>query len=451
MLTSGPPTPSERHTALFRALHEGERPKIWKMLNDMSSAEIADLLESLPPRERLVAWHLVNSENAGEVLLHVNDEVRAGLISVMQPQALVSAVESLDLDDQADILINLPQRVTREVLRSLDTQDRLRLEAALLYPEDSAGGLMNTDTVTVRATMTLDVVHRYLRLRGHLPDSTDALWVVNRSDQFLGALRINTLLTQDQTLTVSEVMDRDLQPLPANMPATQVAHLFAQRDFISAPVVDEHNNLIGRITIDDVVDVIREQADHALMRAAGLDENRDIFSPVFTNARRRALWLGLNLATLLLTTWVISMFEATLAKKVILAILMPISASMGGVMGNQTLTIVIRGMVLGQIQQSNAPVLIFKELAVGALNGLLWGTVVGALAMLWFNEPGLALFLGLALMLNLCCAACVGFFIPFVLKKISVDPAIAGTVILTTITDVVGYTVFLGSAALFLL
>jgi magnesium transporter len=442
--------PENNLQALAKALESGKLQNVWKMLNDLHPAEIAQLLESLRPTEREIVWNLVDPENDGEVLLHVNDELRAQLIQDMDTHELVAATEGMDMDDLADLIEDLPDAVIREVLRSMDKQNRQRLESVLSYTEDSAGGLMNTDTITVRADVTLDVVLRYLRLRGDIPDLTDNLIVVNRFDKYLGTLSLSKLLTSDPSMTVAEVMDRDLEAIPATMPASEVARIFERRDLISAPVVDDNGKLLGRITIDDVVDVIRDEADHSIMSMAGLNEESDMFAPVVISSRRRAVWLGINLATAFLAAWVIGLFEGTLQKVVALAVLMPIAASMGGIAGTQTLTLVIRGLALGQVGSTNARWLMIKELAVGALNGLLWALVVGLIAFAWFHEFLIGVFAAAAMIINLICAALAGFLIPVVLRKVGIDPALAGSVILTTVTDVVGYAAFLGLATIFL-
>lgn len=319
------------------------------------------------------------------------------------------------------------------------------------YPEDTAGGLMNTDTITVRADVTLDVVLRYLRLRGEIPDLTDNLIVVNRNDRYLGVLRLRDLLTNDPNISVAEALDRELDPVLADTPAAAVAKLFEDRDLISAPVVDEENRLLGRITIDDVVDVIRDEADHSFLSMAGLGEEEDMFAPVMLSSRRRAVWLGINLLTAFLASWVIGLFQGTIQHIVALAVLMPIVASMGGISGTQTLTLVIRGLALGQVRGSNARALLWKEVAIGVLNGVLWAIVVGTVAVAWFHSYKIGLIMGAAMIINLFCAALVGVTIPLGLRWIGIDPALAGGVILTTFTDVIGFLAFLGLATVFLL
>ncbi len=437
--------------ALSTALESGTLAQVRRILGALQPAEIAHLLESLPPAQRLVVWRLVDREDEGEVLLQVGDEVRTGLLESMDSQDIISALEGLDVDDLADLLAELPDAVTREVLAGMDKQDRERVEAVLSYPEDTAGGLMNTDTVTVRADVTLDVVLRYLRMRGEIPPQTDSLFVVDRYGRYQGTLPLATILTRDPDELVSQVMDTDIEGIPALTPAAQVAILFEDRDLISAPVVDEQLRLLGRITVDDVVDVIREEGEHELFNMAGLPEEEDLFAPVIPSARRRAIWLGVNLATAFVASWVISLFEGTLERVVALAVLMPIVASMGGIAGGQTLTLVIRGLALGQVGRTNARTLFTKEMAVGALNGLIWALFVAALSALWFHDLRIGVTIAAAMVINLICAAVAGVGIPILLRRLGVDPAIAGGVVLTTVTDVVGYLSFLGLATLVLL
>jgi magnesium transporter len=442
------PTPLRR---LRRALEHGTLQNVQRMLTALHPAEIADLLESLPLEERHLVWELVDPENDGEVLLHVNDEVRAGLIHQMETEELVAATEGMDLDDLADLLQDLPKAVSGELLRSMDLQNRQRLEAVLSYPEDSAGGLMNTDPISVRADVTLDVVLRYLRWRGTIPQQTDSLIVLGRDNRYLGVLPLSLLLTNDLESTVAEVMVTDVEGIPATLPAIEVATLFEQRDLISAPVVDESGMVLGRITIDDVVDVIRDEAEHSIMRMAGLDEEDDMFAPVVISARRRAVWLGINLVTAFIAAWVIGMFEATIQEIVALAVLMPIVASMGGIAGSQTLTLIVRGLALGHVEPGNARVLLAKELAVGTLNGLLWAAVIATLAYIWFGSLAIGGIIALAILINLISAALAGVLLPLLLRNLGIDPALAGSVVLTTVTDVVGFLAFLGLATLLLI
>ena len=331
----------------------------------------------------------------------------------------------------------------------MDLQDRARLEQVMLYPEDTAGGLMNTDTITIRAPLTLDVVLRYLRRHEEIPAMTDNLIVVNRSDRFIGLLPLRTLLVSDPTATVREKMVTDVEPIPVSLPDTDVARLFERNDWVSAPVIDEEGRLVGRITIDDVVDVIREDADHSFMSMAGLDEDEDTFAPVFRTAPRRAMWLGINLITAFIAAGVINLFQGTIEKVVALAVLMPIVASMGGIAGTQTLTVLVRGIALGQVGRNNQAWLINREVMVGLLNGVLWALVVAVAASLWFDDWTIGLVIAAALVINLITAAFTGAVLPLLMTRFRIDPALAGGVVLTTVTDVVGFLSFLGLATLF--
>jgi len=440
-----------RLSRVEQMLASGTLRQAARLLNALTAAEIAHLLEGLPRTEREILWELVEDRD-GEVLIHLSEEVRADLISKMDLAEILSATETLDLDDLADLIQELPDTVTRELLDSLDTQRRNRLEAVLGYEEDSAGGLMNTDAVTVRPEVTLDAVLRYLRRLGdRVPANTDALIVVNREDKYLGMLSLARLVSADPTETVAEVMSVDVKPIGADWSARDVANRFERHDLMSAAVVDGDAKLLGRITIDDVVDVIREEGEHAFMGRAGLSEEEDMFAPVLVSARRRAVWLGVNLLTAFLASWVIGHFEATIQKIVALAVLMPIVASMGGIAGSQTLTLAIRGIALGQLSLKNVRWLVLKELAVGTINGLVWAAVVGVVAGVWFQSGDIAWLIAAAITINLVFAALTGAILPIVLERIGIDPALAGGVLLTTVTDVVGFLAFLGLATLFLL
>ena len=442
--------PSTRLEALRDALDEGALRPAKRMINALHPAEVASLIESMRPSERQILWELVPADDEGDILLELNDEVRAGIIATMDDHEIVAATDGMELDDLADFLTDLPETIIQQVMHSMDQQHQDRLQAVLAYPEDSAGGLMNPDTVTVRPDVSIDVVLRYLRLSGGVPDKTDALFVVNRHDLYLGTLSLTSLLTADTSLAVSEVMDSDPVVLRADTPEAEVAKQFSNRDLLSAAVVDEKGLLLGRITIDDVVDVIREQGEHSLMSMAGLDEDEDMFAPVFISARRRAIWLGVNLATAFLAAWVVGLFQATLEKVVILAVLMPIVASMGGIAGSQTLTLIIRGIALGQVERSNAGWLFNKEIMVGLLNGLMWAGMVAVAVILWFGDWRIGLVIAIALVINLVVAAISGVGIPLLLRRLGVDPALAGSVVLTTLTDVIGFATFLGLGALLL-
>lgn len=440
--------PDDRLQAFSDLLDSGTLAQVERELHELHPADIAHLLESLPHAQRDAVWELVAPEQGGDVLLEVNDEVRERLIRDMDSSELLAATEGLETDDLVDILSDLPDAITEQVLESMDVQHRVRLEAVMLYPEDTAGGLMNTDTITVRADINLDVVQRYLRRIGTIPAMTDRLIVTDRDGFYQGQIVLTDLLTKTPDTMVADVMTLDQEGIDANMPEREVAQMFEKRDLVSAPVINEEGLLLGRITIDDVVDVIRDEAEHNLMIRAGLSEEDDMFAPVITSSRRRTLWLGINLLTALLASWVIGHFDATIEKLVALAILMPIVASMGGIAGNQTLTLMIRGIALGQVSKSNARKLLNKELLVGALNGTIWAIIVAAVVVFWFNDYLLGSIIAAAMLINLVVAALAGATIPLLLKRMNIDPALAGGVVLTTVTDVIGFLAFLGLAAL---
>ena len=433
------------------ALQSGTMQRARRILNALHPAEIANLLEALPHSQRGIVWNMLDHDDDGEILLNVGDEVRNGLIQLMDSDALVSATEGLEMDDLADLLADLPDTVTEQALAGMDYQDRQRLEAVLAYDEDTAGGLMNTDTVTVRRDVTLDVVLRYLRTRGELPHATDSLFVVDRYDHYIGTLPLIKVLTNKPTELVRDVMIDNVEAFSSQTEANIIAKSFQDLDLVSAAVVDENNKLIGRITVDDVVDVIREEAEHSVFSMAGLSEEEDLFGPVVPSTRRRAVWLGVNLATAFLAAWVISLFQPTLEKIIVLAILIPVVASMGGIACSQTLTLVIRGIATGQVGRSNSKLLLTKELAVGFLNGMVWAIVVAIVVVLWFKDIKMGGIIAAAMAANLMCAALAGVTIPIILRKLKVDPALAGGVVLTTITDVIGIFAFLGLATWLLL
>lgn len=434
---------------LSAELESGEIFRVRQMLNSLPAPVIAHLLESSPHKAREVLWRLVEKDTEGDVLNYLNEDIRANILDKLSPEELASLTEGLDTDDLADILQQLPETVINEVLLYMGEHDRQRLERVLSYSEDSAGGLLNTDTITVRRSHTLDVVLRYLRRHDELPEMTDNILVVSRNDELVGVLPIRTLLVSDPNLTVGEVMKTEYEAIPVDMPAVEVAQLFERMDLVSAPVIDADGKLEGRITIDDVVDVIREDADHSLMSMAGLDEEADTFAPVLKSARSRAVWLGVNLCMAFLASIVISRFATTIDQVVALAVLMTVVANMGGVAGNQTLTLVIRSMALGQIGRTNALWLMRRELGVGALNGLLWAAVAGFIALFWFHDVTLGIIFASAMIINLMTAALAGALLPLFLKSLKIDPALAGSMAMTTITDVMGFFAFLGLATVF--
>lgn len=450
MVSQYKPTNEEtKFKSINDALESGSIKQLARIVNKgLNPSDIAHLIESSPPKERNLIWRILEVELRGEVLQYLSDDIQSHFLSKLNPQEVLSVTEDLDTDDIADILQQLPEAVIQEVLDSMDSQDRVRVEKVLSYPEDTAGGMMNTDPVTIRADLTIDVVFRYLRMHRSLPDMTDQLLVVSRKDELIGSLPINKLLVSNHSATVREVMETDIISIHVNMNENEVANLFERQDLISAPVINDQGLLLGRITIDDVVDVIREGADHSLMSMAGLDEEQDTFAPIKQTSQRRAIWLGINLITAFIASFVIGLFEGTIEKVVALAVLMPIVASMGGVAGSQTLTLVIRAMAVGQISRSNLSWLLNREFFVGAINGLLWATVVSIIAIIWFQDLIIGIVIAAAMVINLVVAAITGTVLPIFLKSRNIDPALAGSVILTTVTDVAGFLSFLGLATL---
>jgi magnesium transporter len=435
----------------LRDLAEGNLELLRNALEELHPADVADLLESMPPDERHATWELVPEDTRGEVLTYVHDEARATLIGDMDPQDLVTAAEQMDDEDLAEVLEELPADVTESILAALEADHRQRVEALLSFPEATAGRLMSTDVLSVRRDVALAVVLRWLRLHRELPPHTDALMVVSDDGRYEGRLDIADLVTNDPRLRVGDVMKPEAETVQASASEREVASLFERRDLISVAVLDAQDRLLGRITVDDAVDVIREQADRALLASAGLEEEEDLFAPVLPSAKRRAVWLGINLMTVFVAAWVIGHFEEVLGKIVALAVLMPVVASMGGIAGSQTLTLMIRGLALDQIAASNVRWLTLKEILVGVLNGVGWALVVALVSYLWFHSTGIAGVIAAAMVLNLLAAAASGVIIPLVLRRIGIDPALSGAVILTTVTDVVGFLSFLGLASLFLL
>jgi magnesium transporter len=443
---------SVNHLAAVRdALNQKKLKRVGKILQRMHPAKIAGLLESLPPVERRSVWSMVDTDRAGRVLTFLHDEILVALALELDLEDLIASAEHLELDDRVDLIQTLPAELGNKLLYASSASQRKQLESMLSYPEDSAGGLMNADAIQIRADVQVSTVLRYLRLLEKLPPQTDMLMVVDRKGHYQGGLRLSSLVTADLDRPVAELMNRDIGGIAVTRKGNEVAQLFQDFDLLSAPVVDEHNRVLGRITVDDVVDLIREDSDRALMQMAGLDDEADMFAPVLVSSRRRAVWLGINLVTAFSAAWVIGLFQATLEQMVALAVLMPIVASMGGIAGSQTLTLVIRGLALGQLQKGNIRILLNRELGISILNGLLWSVVIALLAVWWFGDWGIGAVLGVAILVNLLCATLAGWGIPLILERMGIDPALAGSVILTTVTDVVGFFAFLGLATLLLL
>ena len=431
-------------TSLGASLYE----EAISQLAGLHSAEIARLLEAIPPKVRVKLWLNIDAGTQGNILKDLSEDVQSQLLSKMDVDSIVKATEGLDLDDLADIVPDLPESALHNLLLTLDHKHRDHLKRVLSYPEDSAGGLMNIDIITVRDDVTVRTVIRYLRLLKKMPIDTDQVFVVDRAYKYIGAIHISTLLTNEAEQHINPLISKTLKPILADISENEVANLFEQRNLISAPVVDGNNQLIGRITIDDVVDVIRDEAEHSVMSMAGLDEEEDVFAPVMQSTKRRSVWLGVNLITVFIAVFFIGLFEATLQEKIALAILMPVVASMGGIAGTQTLILVTRGIATGRVTTHNLKVLMNKEVAIGLLNGVVWSLVIGIATYVWFADMMLSLVIALAIIVNLIFAAFSGAFLPSLLIKLKIDPALAGGVILTTITDVIGFVAFLGLAAL---
>ncbi len=436
----------ERFSEVIRSYGAGALDESRVLLKSLRPEQTANLLEASPPKVREFLWDLMDDETSHQVLHHLGEDVRADFLEDMDTAQLVAAADDLDTDDLADLLQELPDNIAQQVLDSMGAADRARVEAVMSYPEDSAGGLMNTDAITVQPRHALEIVLRYLRLRKNLPETTDALVVVNSRDEYVGMLPIAKLITSDPGVTVREVMDTDARAIPVDMNDTDVARLFSEQDLVSAPVIDADGKLVGRITIDDVVDVIIEDADEAVLARAGLELDEDTFAPIAKSVRRRTIWLGINLITAFVAAAVINIFEETIAKVVALAVLMPIVASMGGIAGTQTLTLVIRGIALGHVGRANLFWLLNREFVVAAANGVFWAALVAVTAAFAFRDPVLGAVIAVAMVVNILVAAVAGSLLPSALQRLSIDPAIAGGVILTTITDVTGFFVFLGLA-----
>ena len=433
------------------ALEASDHDEAKHQIKELHPGEIALLFEAIQPKDRSILWPGIEISIQGEILKEVSEDVQSQLIAEMSVDSLVKATEKLDTDDLADIVPNMPESAVHSLLLTLDFKHRERLNTVLSYPENSAGGLMNTDFITVRPDVSIRAVIRYLRLLKEMPVDTDQVFIVDRDFNYLGSLLITSLLTEDPGQMVEQFISNDFsKPVRADTDESEVALLFEQRNLISAPVIDDNNQLVGRITIDDVVDVIRDQAEHSVMSMVGLDEDEDVFAPIIQSSKKRSIWLGVNLITAFIAVYFIGLFEATLQQKIALAILMPVVASMGGIAGTQTLIIVTRGIATGRVTTANIKALINKEVAVSGLNGIIWSIVIGLITYYWFSDMLLSLIIALAIITNLVVAAFSGAFLPLLLSKLRIDPALAGGVILTTITDVIGFVAFLGLASLFI-
>ena len=442
---------------LISDLERDQITSIQQTLTSLHPSEIARLLESLTPGKRKIIWQLVDQDDEGDVLKELVEDVRQNLIGEMDATELIAATQDMELDDLADLLVDLPETVTEQVITALDRQDQIRLESVMSYDEDTAGGLTNPRIISVRRGITIEVLMRYLKRLNKLPEHTNYIYIVNRNDEYLGALKLVDLFLEDKNKPIETIMDTSVKAMLADVDVKQVAIDFQNLDLISMPVIDEKNRLLGQITVDDVVDVIQDQVNSEIFNMAGLDDEDDIFAPVILSTKRRAVWLGMNLITAFVVAGAIGLFQEILQQIVILAVLMPIVASMGGVAGNQTLILVIRGIAMGKIQRSNARKLLIKEGSVALLNGFIWSIVVSVLAVVLFldadfqNYWKIGIIVGAAMLLNIFASAIAGVSIPFLLKKMGIDPALAGGVLMITLTDVLGFVTFLGLATLFLL
>jgi magnesium transporter len=444
--------PGKKLSAVIKDLEKDRANSVKNTLSSLSPYEIARLLESIEPRTREILWQLVDQDDEGEVLKELVDDVRQNIIEEMDAEELIAATQDMELDDLADILNDLPNQITDQVIKALDQEDQVRLESVISYEEDTAGGLTNPNILSIRRGISINGLIRYLRSMEKLPSNTNYIYVINRNNEYLGSVKLLDLFTDNRDMPIEEIMDQSVKPIDANVKANQVTTEFQNLDLISAPVVDASNRLLGEITVDDVVDVIQDQANSEIFNMAGLDDEDDIFAPVFLSSRRRAVWLGANLVTAFIVASAVSLFQETLDQIVILAVLMPIVASMGGVAGNQTLILVIRGVAMGRIQSSNALRLLSREFLVALVNGVFWSIIVSVLAVLFFSTTwNIGLIVGASMLINILASSIAGVSIPFLLKRLGIDPALASGVLMVTLTDVLGFITFLGLATLLLL
>jgi len=432
------------------ALDEHDNETLRSIFTDISAKETANLLESIPDSRRSRLWKFIPEDRNGDVLVELGQVARVSLINNLDNEQLVEAVSNLEANDLAEVVDRLPGESNDAIRRSLENDVLEGLDAALAYPEASAGRLLDTQSVAIRADITLETVLRYLQRRAAIPEHTVALMVVDRDNRFKGELLLSELLTRNPSCSVDEAMNHNAFSIAPELPQTELVNIFRERDLVSVPVVSEEGILLGRIALDDMVDLLDESAEHQFLGAVGLDEDEDLFSPILPSTKRRLFWLGINLCTAFLAAWVIGLFSAVLDKVVALAVLMPIVASMGGIAGGQTLTLIIRGLATGKISSANARWLAYKEIAISVISGFTWAVVVGIVSYLWFENIRISLVLAISMIVNLLVASISGFGIPMLMKRMGIDPALAGGVVLTTATDVVGFISFLGLATLFL-
>ena len=428
-------------------LSKGRFEDLRGMINKIPPFEIALLIESSTPDNRAILWQIIDEDLEGEILSNLSEEVREMILSFMNPRELAIVTKDLEPDKIADILQDLPEKVISEVLEAMTEQNQKIIKKVLSYPKNTAGGLMNTDVIVIRPYHSIEVVLRYIRIKGSLPESTDSLYVVSRNNKFRGVLPISKILISSSEIVVKDLMEGFSNSIDVNTESSEVIRIFEKNDLISAPVINSQNNLIGRITVDDVIQEIKIEADESLRQISGIDS--DTFEKTSTALKTRGVWLGANLITAIIAASVINIFKETIEQVIFLAVLMPIIASMGGVAATQTLTITVRGLALGQIVKTNYLYIFNRELLVGISNGFIWALVLSAIACYWFQDWTLAYVICLSMIINLISAVLAGMGIPILLKKIKMDPAVGGSVIVTTVTDVIGFLSFLGLATYF--
>lgn len=442
--------PSPQRELTESAVYTQSKAALQRTLERLHPADIAYILEALPRDERLYIWDLVKADRDGDILLEVSDAVRESLISSMDTEELVAAAETLEADEIAELAPDLPQEVMDDVFKSLPVDEREQLRAAMSFDDDMVGALMDFEDVSVRPDVTLEVVLRYLRRFDELPSQTDQLFVVDREETLLGVLPVNRLLVNDPDKTVGEMMQPPVVKLLQHEKAGEAAHAFERYDLVSAPVVDTNDKLVGRVTVDEILDFVRERGQDEVLAQAGLREEEDVFASVWDSFRNRWAWLAINLVTAFVASRVIGAFEGSIQRLVALAALMPIVAGIGGNSGNQTITMIVRAAALGQVSLANAKRLINKEIAVSLVNGVLWGGVMGIVAALLYKSFALGFVMVLAMTLNLMLAALMGVLIPMTMMKLGRDPALGSSVLITAVTDSGGFFIFLGLATLLL-
>ena len=441
----------EKHALIKNLVSKKNISSLEALLDDLHPADIADILESLPVQKRLVLWDLVKSENEGDILIEVSDSVRQTLIADMDSTELLAAAEQLETDEIADIAPDLPEQVLQDLLDNLDIQNRERLQSALSYPEDSVGSLMEFEVTTIREDLTLEVVLNYLRKIKKLPNHTDKLFVVDKDGLILGVLPLERILVNAPTTKVKKVMAKEIVLFKPEDLADEASNAFERYDLVTAPVVDEKNKLVGRLTVEAVMDFIRQESENEKFSMAGLREEEDIFSSIWKSVQNRWAWLAINLLTAFIASRVIGIFEGSIEKVVALAALMPIIASIGGNSGNQTTAMIVRALAIGQLTQSSIRSLLYKEISVALLNGLIWGSIVGLFAFYLYNNADLGFVMASAMVLNLMLAAIMGVLMPLLMHRLGKDPAVGSSVLITAMTDSGGFFIFLGLATLVLM